>query len=142
MTPEPNVQDETASDSDDSPADGIQGDHADQQECEHHQGSAALSVAVSPCDRNSDNANQKRNGEEHSASLGEPKPVTEPSPIASESRHAGSLGQRNELHLGPACGNVTRRLRRPMINAHQPSLEGECYFQPAEQGAPDDEQRT
>jgi hypothetical protein len=33
----------------------IQGDHADQQECEHHQGSAALTVAVSPCDHNSGN---------------------------------------------------------------------------------------
>jgi len=31
MTPEPTVQDETASNSDDSPADGIQRDHADQQ---------------------------------------------------------------------------------------------------------------
>ena len=36
MTPEPTVQDETANNSDDSPADGIQGDNADQQECEHH----------------------------------------------------------------------------------------------------------
>jgi hypothetical protein len=41
---------------------------------------------VSPCDHNSGNADQKCNGEEHSAGLGEP--VTEPSPIASESRHA------------------------------------------------------
>ena len=88
MTPEPTVQDETANHSDDSPADGIQGDHADQQECENHQWGAALTVAVSPCDHRSDNANQKCNGEEHSAGLGEPKPVTEPSPIASESRHA------------------------------------------------------
>ena len=88
MTPEPTVQDETANNSDDSPADGIQGDHADQQECEHHQGGAALTVAVSPCDHNSGNADQKCNGEEHSAGPGEPKPVTEPSPIASESRHA------------------------------------------------------
>jgi hypothetical protein len=56
MTPEPTVQDETANNSDDSPADGIQGDHADQQECEHHQGSAALTVAVSPRDHNSGNA--------------------------------------------------------------------------------------
>jgi hypothetical protein len=88
MTPEPTVQDETANNSDDSPADGIQGDHADQQECEHHQGSAALTVAVSPCDDNCGNAAQKCNGEQHSAGLGEPKPVTEPSPIASESRHA------------------------------------------------------
>jgi hypothetical protein len=87
-TPKPTVQHETANNSDDSPADGIQGDHADQQECEHHQGSAALTVAVSPCDHNSGNADQKCNGEEHSAGLREPKPVTEPSPIASESRHA------------------------------------------------------
>jgi 6-phosphofructokinase len=57
MTPGPTVQDETANNSDDSPADGIQGDHADQQECEHHQGSAALTLAVSPCDHNSGNAN-------------------------------------------------------------------------------------
>jgi hypothetical protein len=56
MTPEPNVQDETADNSDDSPADGIQRDHADQQECEHHEGCAALPVAVSPCDHNSRNA--------------------------------------------------------------------------------------
>ena len=31
------IRDETANNSDDSPADGIQGDHADQQECQHHQ---------------------------------------------------------------------------------------------------------
>ena len=93
MTPE------AASDCDDSPADCIQHDHGDQQECEHHQGCTALPVAVSPCDRNSGNADQKRNGEEHSTGLGEPKPVTEPSPVASESRHARSLGQRNERHL-------------------------------------------
>ena len=86
-TPEPAVQDETANNSDDSPADGIQGDHADQQECEHHQGRAALTFAVSPCDRNSGDADQKCKAEEHSAGLGEPKPVTEPFPIASESRH-------------------------------------------------------
>ena len=55
MTPEPTAQDE-ATNSDDSPADGIQGDYADQQECEHDQRCAALAVAVSPCDCNSGNA--------------------------------------------------------------------------------------
>ena len=84
----PTVHDETANNSDDSAADGIQGDHADQQECEHHQGSAALTVALSPCDHHSGNADQKRTGEDHAAGLGEPKPMTEPSPIASGSRHA------------------------------------------------------
>jgi hypothetical protein len=56
MTPGPTVQDETADSSDDSPADGIQRDHADQQECEHHEGCAALPGAVSPCDPNPRNA--------------------------------------------------------------------------------------
>ena len=55
MTPEPTVQDETK-ESDDSPADGIQGDHADQQEREHHQGCAALPGAVGTCVRDSGNA--------------------------------------------------------------------------------------
>ena len=88
MAPESAAQDETANNSDDSPADGIQGDHADQQECQHHEGRATLTVAVSACVHHSCNADQNCNGEEHSAGLGEPKPVTEPSPIASESRHA------------------------------------------------------
>jgi len=57
MTPGPTVQDEAANNSYDSPDEGIQGDHADQQEREHHQGCAALPVAVSPCDRDSGNAN-------------------------------------------------------------------------------------
>jgi hypothetical protein len=52
MTPASIVQDETASKSDDSASDGVQGDHAGQQECEHHQGCAALPVAVSACDHN------------------------------------------------------------------------------------------
>jgi hypothetical protein len=49
MTPEPTVQDET-NNSHNSPADGIQGDHADQQECEHDERCPALPVAVSPRD--------------------------------------------------------------------------------------------
>ena len=50
MTPEPTIRDETANNSDDSPADSIQRDHADQQERQHHQGCAALPVAVNPSD--------------------------------------------------------------------------------------------
>jgi hypothetical protein len=88
MTAGPTVQDETANESDDSAADGVQGDHADQQECEHHQGCAALPVAMSACDHNLGNGDEKRNGEKHPAGLGKAKPVTEPPPIASESRHA------------------------------------------------------
>jgi hypothetical protein len=50
MTPEPTLRDETANDSDHSPADGIEGDHGEQQECQHHQGCAALPVALDPSD--------------------------------------------------------------------------------------------
>jgi hypothetical protein len=88
MPPEPTVHDETANKSDDFAADGVQGDHADQQECEHHQGRAALSVAASACDHDLGDADEKRHGEEDSAGLGEPKAATEPPPRASESHHA------------------------------------------------------
>ena len=88
MTLEPTIRDETTHKRDDSAAHRVQGEHADQQECEHDQGGAALTGAVSPCDHNSDNADQQCTGEEHSARLGEAKPVTEPAPIASDSGHA------------------------------------------------------
>ena len=57
MTPEPTIRDEMANNSDDSPADGIEDDHADQQECQHHQGCAALPVVVNPSDHKLDPAN-------------------------------------------------------------------------------------
>ena len=88
VTPEPAVQEETANKSDDSAAEGVQGDHAAQQQCQHDQGCAALPVALSAGDHHRGKADQKRNGEEHPAGLGEPKPATEPPPVASESRHA------------------------------------------------------
>jgi hypothetical protein len=85
----PETTDQTANNTDDSPADGIQGDHADQHECEHEhdQGCVALPVAVGSCVHKSGNADENCNGEEDSAGPGEPKPVPEPSPIASDSRH-------------------------------------------------------
>ena len=48
MTPEPTALDETANNSDDSPANGIEGDHARQHECQDDQGCAALPVTVGP----------------------------------------------------------------------------------------------
>ena len=107
MTPEPKAQDETANNSDDSPADGIEGDHGGQHECQDDQGSAALPVAMSLSEHHPGAADQKCGGEEHSAGLREPKPLTEPSPITSGSSHARILGQRNERHLAPALGNAT-----------------------------------
>ena len=61
MSPElvlvqPIVQDETANKGDDSAADGVQGDHAGQQECEHDQGCAAFQSAVRACDHSPGNA--------------------------------------------------------------------------------------
>ena len=88
MTPGPTAQVQAASNGDDSPADGVQGDHAGQHEYEHHQGCAALPVAVGPRVHESGNADKNCNREENSAGLGEPKPVPEPSPVASDSRHA------------------------------------------------------
>ena len=38
--------------SDNSADDGVQDDHADQQESRYHQGCAALPVAVSACEHN------------------------------------------------------------------------------------------
>ena len=88
MSLEPTIRVETANNSDDPPSDGIQGDDPDQQERQHHQGCAALPVAVNPRDHHFDTADQQCTGEEHPAGPGKAKPATEPSPIASESGHA------------------------------------------------------
>jgi hypothetical protein len=88
MTPGPTVREKTANSGDDSAAGGVQRDHAGQQECEHDQRCAALPGAVGPCDHDFGNPDKKRDGEEDSAGLGEPKPAAEPSPVASDSRHA------------------------------------------------------
>ena len=74
--------------SDRSATDGVEGDHAGQEECEHDQRCASLTIAVSACDHHRGNADYERSGEEHSTGLGEPKPVTEPPPIARKPLHA------------------------------------------------------
>jgi hypothetical protein len=56
-TPESAVQHE-AKNSDDSTADGVKGDDADQQEREHNQGRTAFPIALSPCERHSGNADE------------------------------------------------------------------------------------
>jgi hypothetical protein len=86
VTSEPTGQ--TTYNSDGSPADGSQGDHAEQHQCEHHHGCTALPIAVGPCVHKSGDADQKSNREEDSAGPGEPEPMPEPSPIASDSRDA------------------------------------------------------
>ena len=81
-TPEPTVRAETADKGKDSAADGVQGDHAGQQEHQHHQGCAAFPGAVSVCNHDLGDADEKRNDEEHPAGAGEPPPG------ASEPGHA------------------------------------------------------
>lgn len=88
MTAGPTIRSETANNGDDAPADGIEGDDADQQEGQDHQRCTALPVALNPCDHDSGAADQQRTGEKHSTGPGKPKPVTKPSPIAPESGHA------------------------------------------------------
>lgn len=114
-TPAPAVQDATANNGDDSPTDRIEDDHAEQQECEHHQWSAALTVAVKPRDRHLGNSEEKCNGEQDSAGVGEPEPVTEPGPIAMQYRHASSLCSRG-VRLGQTTANREER----------PSLAGDA----------------
>ena len=50
MTPEPAAHEETANDSDASLGDRIERDHGGQHDCEHDEGCAALTCAVSPCE--------------------------------------------------------------------------------------------
>jgi hypothetical protein len=55
-----------------STGDGVQDDHPGQHHREHHQGRAALPVAVGACVHKSGNADEKCNSEDHPAGLGEP----------------------------------------------------------------------
>ena len=96
--PEPTARDETACDSDDSTADGIEGDHTREHERQDDGGSATLSVALGAYEHDFRDAEENCDGEERSAGLREPKPMAEPSPIASQQAHARILGQTNERH--------------------------------------------
>ena len=98
MTPGPTARDETACNSNDSTADGIEGNHTRQHERQDNGGSATLPVAVGAYQHDFRDANENCDGEERSAGLREPKPMAEPSPIASQQNHERILGQRNERH--------------------------------------------
>lgn len=108
MTPEPTAQGETACNSDDSTADGIEGNHTGQHERQDNAGCATLPVALGAYEDDFRDPEEERCGEQRSAGLREPKPTAEPSPIASQQRHARILGQTNDLHLAPVFGNDAR----------------------------------
>jgi hypothetical protein len=86
---------ETANDSDDSPAGRIDGDHRRQHERQDDQRRAALPGAVSPCEHHCCADDQECGGEERSAGVREPEPLTEPSPVASECSHATNASERH-----------------------------------------------
>ena len=91
VTPEPAVQDETACNSDDSTADGIECNQAGQQERQDNAGCATLPVALRAYEDDFRDPEEERGGEQRSARLREPKPTAEPLPIASQQRHARIL---------------------------------------------------
>ena len=66
---------ETANESDDPAAGRVQGDHAGQQECEHHERRPTLPGTVSAREHHRGDAEEKRTGEEDSPRPGESKPV-------------------------------------------------------------------
>src|ERR1700678_2165626 len=95
--------------SDDSTADGIEGNHSGQQERQDNAGCATLPVAVGAYEDDFRDPEQERSGEQRSAGRKEPKPTAEPSPISSQQRHARILGQTNEVHSA-RCPAYTARL--------------------------------
>jgi hypothetical protein len=107
MTPEPTARDETACNSDDATADGIEGNHTGQHERQDDGGSAALPVALGANEHDFRDAEENCDGEEGSAGLREPKPMAEPSPIASQQSHARILGQTNERHPFRQCPRMS-----------------------------------
>jgi hypothetical protein len=98
QTPEPTARDETACNSNDATADGIEGNHTGQHERQDDGGSATLPVALGAYEHDFRDAEENCDGEERSAGLREPKPMAEPSPIASQQSHARILGQTNKRH--------------------------------------------
>jgi hypothetical protein len=110
MTPDPTAQGETACNSDDSTADGVEGNQTGQHERQDNAGCATLPVALGASEDDFRDSEEECRGEQRSSGLREPKPTAEPSPIASQQRHARILGQTNELHVVPELGNVTRPL--------------------------------
>ena len=106
MTPESAAQDEAARNSDDSTAEGIDGNHTGKHERQDDGGSATLPVVLNAHKRDFRDADENCDCEERSSGLREPKPVAEPSPIASKQSHVPSLGQANEHHPARVLRNA------------------------------------
>jgi hypothetical protein len=103
MTLGPAARAETACNSDDSTADGIEGDHTGQHERQDDGGSPTFLVALSAYEHDLRDAEENGEGEERSAGLREPKPMAEPSPIASQESHARTVGQMSLSAITAGC---------------------------------------
>ena len=98
MTPGPTPHDETATDADSSPGNRIESDHARRQHRQYNEGRTALPGAVSPREQNRGTPDQQCDGEDHAAGLREPKPPTEPTPVASKRNHARNARSEKRAH--------------------------------------------
>ena len=99
MTPDSAARDETAPNDDDSTSDCIEGNHTGQHERQDDGGSATLPVALGANEHDLRDTQENHDGEERSTGLREPKPMAEPSPIASKQSHARILGQPEERRV-------------------------------------------
>jgi hypothetical protein len=123
MTSEPTAQDETACNSDDSTADGIECNHTGQHERQDDGGCTTLPVTLGASEHDCRDAEKKCGGEERSAGLREPKPTAEPSPIASQQSHARILGQTNKRHLSVSVHDGPDR---NSLSGYNRSSSGAC----------------
>ena len=105
MTPGPTAEDETACNGDRSTADGIEDNHSGQHERQDDGGCATLPVALGAYEHGFRDAEEKGDREERSTGLREPKPVAEPSPIASKQSHARIL--RSDERKSAACPSAS-----------------------------------
>jgi hypothetical protein len=102
MAPGPTPHDETATDADSSPGNRIESDHAGRQHCQYDEGCTALPCAVGPREHNRSAPDQQCDREDHAAALREPKPPTEPAPVASKRNHARNARSEKRAH-GSTC---------------------------------------
>src|SRR6478672_6275227 len=81
--PRPAPKDETASNRDASLGGRIESDHDGHRHRQDDDGCAAFPSPVSPREHNGGDPSEHRDGEGDAAGPREPKPLTEPSPVAS-----------------------------------------------------------
>jgi hypothetical protein len=136
----PTAREETATNGEDSPADGIEGNHTGEEERQDDGRRPTLPVTLDAREHDLRSAEDKRNGEERPAGLREPEPTAEPLPVASKQGHSGMLEsdppvgvsgevsvvpQRHQVSgacLGQAVGSARRRRKSCAMNLRRALL--------------------